>query len=87
MARVKVAKVRSGVKMKDSRKLQQKLVELLRNSRLHIQFPSDRPWNDLELKEVAWMIEDYVNQNSDVINSNPLHDWLDECRFHFTTLK
>ena len=79
--------MRSGVKMKDSRKLQQKLVELLRNSRLHIQFPSDRPWNDLELKEVARIVEDYVNRDPDVINSNPLNDWVDECRFYFTDLK
>jgi len=73
--------------MKDTRKLQQKLVELLRNSHLHVQFPFDRPWNDLELKEVAWIVGDYVNQSPDVVNCNPLHDWLDECRFHLAKLK
>ena len=67
--------------MKDPQKLQKKLVELLRNSRLHIQFPFDRPWTDLELRDIAGVVEDYVNRDPEVINSNPLYDWLDECRF------
>jgi hypothetical protein len=73
--------------VKDPRKLQDKLVALLRNSRLHIQFPYDRPWTDLELRDIAGVVEDYVNRDSEVVNSNPLHDWLDECRFYITSLK
>jgi hypothetical protein len=73
--------------VKDPRKLQEKLVALLRNSKLHIQVPLDRPWNDLELKGVAWVVEDYINRSPNVVNSNPLHDWLDEYRFYCTELK
>lgn len=73
--------------MKDPRKLQEKLAALLRSSSLHIQFPFDRPWTDLELKSVAWVVEDYVNHNPEVVNSNPLHDWLDEYRFYCTDFK
>jgi hypothetical protein len=67
--------------VKNPRKLQEKLAVLLRNSRLHIQFPPDRPWTDLELKEVAWIVEDHVNRNSEVINSDPLKDWVEEYKF------
>jgi hypothetical protein len=56
-------------------------VALLRNSRLHIQFPYNRPWTDLELREVAWMVEDHVNHNPDVINTDPLKDWVEEYKF------
>jgi hypothetical protein len=73
--------------VKSPHKLQQKLVELLRNSRLHIQFPYDRPWTDLELRDIAGVVEDYVNRDPEVINSNPIHDWLDEWRFYNTSLK
>lgn len=67
--------------MKDPKKLQEKLVPLLRNSRLHIQFPYDRPWTDLELRDIAGVVEDYVNRDFEVINSSPLKDWIDEYRF------
>jgi hypothetical protein len=68
--------------MKDPRKLQEKLVELLRNSRLHIQFPYGRPWTDLELKDIASVVEDYVNQDTGVINSDPLKEWVEEYKFY-----
>jgi hypothetical protein len=67
--------------MKNPQKLQEKLVALLRNSKLHIQFPYNRPWTDLELREVAWMVEDHVNHNPDVINTDPLKDWVEEYKF------
>jgi hypothetical protein len=67
--------------MKNPQKLQEKLVALLRNSRLHIQFPYNRPWTDLELREVAWMVEDHVNHDSDVINTDPFKDWVEEYKF------
>ena len=73
--------------MKDPRKLQDKLVALLRNSRLHIQFPHDRPWTDLELRDIAGVVEDYVNRDPEVINSSPLKDWIDEYRFMRTETK
>jgi hypothetical protein len=39
-------------------------------------------WNDLELKEVAWIVQDFVNQNDSVIECDPLKDWLEEYRFY-----
>lgn len=73
--------------MKNPQKLQEKLVALLRSSRLHIQFPFDRPWTDLELREVAWMVEDHVNRNPEVINSDPLKDWVEEYKFFLADFK
>jgi hypothetical protein len=73
--------------VKDPKKLQEKLVPLLRNSHLHIQFPYDRPWTDLELRDIAGIVEDYVNRDSGVINSSPLKDWVDEYRFYLTEFK
>ncbi len=73
--------------MKDPKKLQEKLVALLRNSKLHIQFPYDRPWTDLELKDIASVVQDYVNRDPEVINSSPLKDWIDEYRFYRVDLK
>ena len=73
--------------MKSPHKLQQKLVPLLRNTHLHIQFPYDRPWTDLELKDIASVVQDYVNRDPEVINSSPLKDWIDEYRFYRVDLK
>jgi hypothetical protein len=67
--------------VKNPQKLQEKLVALLRNSRLHLQFPFDRPWSDLEFKDIAGVVEDYVNRNPEVINSDPLKDWIEEYKF------
>jgi hypothetical protein len=73
--------------VKDPRKLQDKLVALLRNTHLHIQFPYDRPWTDLELREIAWIVEDYVNRSIDVINTDPLKDWVEEHKFYRADFK
>jgi hypothetical protein len=40
-----------------------------------------RPWDDLEFREVAWIVQDFVNQNDAVIECDPLKDWLEEYRF------
>jgi hypothetical protein len=40
------------------------------------------PWNDLDFKEVAFIVQDFVNQNPDVIECDPLREWLDEYRFY-----
>ena len=68
--------------MKDPKKLQEKLVALLRQSKLHIQFPYNRSWTDLELREIAWMVEDHVNRDSEVVNSDPFKDWVEEYKFY-----
>lgn len=40
-----------------------------------------------ELRDVAWIIQDYVNQNPEVIEEdNKLKDWLDKYRFHLDAL-
>jgi hypothetical protein len=67
--------------VKNPIKLQEKLVALLRNSKLHIQFPYNRPWTNLELREIAWVVEDYVNRDPDVINCDPMKDWIEEYKF------
>ncbi len=69
--------------MKNPLKLQQKLKKLLSKSKLHIGFDFDKPWDDLVFKEVAWVVQDHVNRNSEVIeDDNGLRDWLDECKFY-----
>ena len=68
--------------MKDPKKLQDKLVALLRGSRLHLQYPADRLWNEIELRDVAGIVEDYVNRDPEVINSDPLKDWVEEYKFY-----
>jgi len=69
-------------------KLQEKLVQLLKGTpALNILPPYQSPWTDLELKEVAWVVQDFVNQSSDVTNSDPLKDWLEEYRFFLADRK
>ena len=69
--------------MKSASKLQDKLLALTKgNPSLYIitaNYP--KHWNDLDLNEVAWMVQNYVNRNDDVIECDPLRDWLDEYRF------
>jgi hypothetical protein len=67
--------------VKNPQNLQNKLIPLLRNTHLHIQFPYDRPWTDLELRDIAGIVEDYVNRDLGVINSDPLKDWVEEYKF------
>jgi hypothetical protein len=45
------------------------------------------PWNDLELKEVAWIVQDFVNNNPEVIESDPLKDWIEEYKFFIADSK
>jgi hypothetical protein len=41
----------------------------------------ETPWNDLDLKEVAFIVQDFVNGNPEVIECDPLKDWLEEYTF------
>ncbi len=68
--------------MKDPKKLQAKLLQLLKGTpALHV-MPNPRiPWNDLDLREVAFIVQDFVNNNPDVIESDPLKDWIEEYKF------
>jgi len=68
--------------VKDPIKLQNKLVRLLSGTpALHVMPNSSRPWDDLELREVAWIVQDFVNQNREVIECDPLKDWIEEYKF------
>ena len=68
--------------MKSPAKLQQKLLELLRGTpALHVMPNPESPWNDLDLKEVAWIVQDFVDNNESVIECDPLKDWLEEYKF------
>lgn len=67
--------------MKSPLKLQLKLKSLLANSKLHVGFDFEKPWDDLTLREVAWVIADHVNHNPEVIECDPLKDWLEEYKF------
>lgn len=68
--------------MKDPAKLQQKLLQVLRGTpALHVMPNPNIPWNDLDLKEVAFIVQDFVNNNPEVIECDPLKDWLEEYTF------
>ncbi len=69
--------------MKNPAKLQQKLLQVLKGTpALHVMPNPNIPWNDLDLKEVAFIVQDFVNQNPDVIEGDPLKEWLEEYRFY-----
>ena len=75
--------------MKNPQKLQSKLLPLLKsNPKLHVLPNPNLPWDDLLLKEVSYVVADYVNSSKSVIESDdPLREWLDEVRFYFADLK
>lgn len=74
--------------MKSPAKLQKKLLQLLKGTpALHVMPNPAIAWNDLELKEVAWIVQDFVNQNDSVIECDPLREWLDEYRFFIADSK
>jgi len=40
------------------------------------------PWTELELREAAFVVRDYVDSRPDVVESDDaLREWLDEYRF------
>ena len=70
--------------VKNPVKLQEKLRNALRSHhRLHINIP-DRPWTDLDVREAAWVVNDYLRSQNEVINGEPLHDWLEESQFYMS---
>lgn len=73
--------------MKSPLKLQHKLQALLKGSKLHVGFDFDKPWDDLILREVAWVVEDFVNHSPDVIECDPLKDWIEEYKFFIADRK
>ena len=73
--------------MKDPRKLQEKLASLLRRSELKIGFNLSRPLDDLQLREIAWVVEDFVARNADSHECDLLGEWLDSYRFYAKSAK
>jgi len=68
--------------VKDPIKLQKKLQSLLkRTPQLKIVFPEKGQWSLPELTAVAWVVQDFVNQNDEVIECDPLKDWIEEFKF------
>ena len=60
--------------MKSVSRLQEKLQRLFKQdvtlSIIATHYPEH--WNDMELDEIAWMVQNYVNRNDDVIEGDPL---------------
>lgn len=75
--------------MKDPLKLQQKLLTLLKGSATYpkINPPANGHWSSDDLAAVAWVVQDYVNRTDDVINADPLKDWLEEYKFFAASRK
>ena len=75
--------------MKSPLKLQEKLLALLKaNSRYpKLNPPANGHWSHDELSAVAWVVQDYLNRNEDVINNDPLKDWLEEYKFFLADRK
>ena len=69
--------------MKSPVKLQEKLLALLKGSTRHpkVNPPAGGHWSSDELAAVAWVVQDHVDRNEDVIECDPLKDWLEEYRF------
>ena len=68
--------------MKNPVNLQQKLVGLLKHvPALKLSPLTTAPWNELELREAAWIVQDYVNLNDSTIQSDSLKEWLEEYQF------
>jgi len=69
--------------VKSVSRLQEKLQRLFKQdvtlSIIGTHYPEH--WNDMELDEIAWMVQNYVNRNDDVIEGDPLKDWLEEYKF------
>ena len=68
--------------MKDPTKLQRKLEAILMGTpALNIMPPSVGHWTNEELAEVASIVQNFVNQSNEVIEGDPLKDWVEEYKF------
>jgi hypothetical protein len=48
----------------------------------NLRVPFKPDCNEIQLKEIAWVVEDFVNQNPQVVEDDDLlKDWLDRYRF------
>ena len=74
--------------MKSRQSLQNELEKILAGTpALNLLSNPNKVWDDQEMREAAWIVEDFVNQNPAVIeDDNRLRDWLDKYRFHMATV-
>jgi len=74
--------------MKSLPKLQQKLLVLLRSHpNLHVMPHPEHPWTELHLREICGVISDYLRGSDNVLDYDPLKDWLEEARFYLADFK
>ncbi len=75
--------------MKSPQKLQEKLLALLKGSAKYpkINPPANGCWSVDELAAVAWVVQDFVNLNDEVIECDPIKDWLEEYKFFAASRK
>jgi hypothetical protein len=73
--------------VKDPQKLQEKLAFLLRESQLKVGFNLSRPLDDLQLREIAWVVEDYVARNADSHECELFSEWIDSYKFYAKSAK
>jgi hypothetical protein len=75
--------------MKNPADLQRKLEAILAKMPTLKVLPNvPHPWSDLEMAEIAWVVQDYVNNTYGVIEDDDrLKDWLEEYRFHCASRK
>jgi hypothetical protein len=66
--------------MKSSEKLKEKLRTLLKNYP-GLKVSARWPWEEQTFQEIAWVVQDYVNNSGDVINEDPLQEWIEEYNF------
>lgn len=75
--------------MKSPQKLQEKLLALLKGSAKYpkITPPANGHWSIDDLAAVAWVVQDFVNRNDEVIECDPIKDWLEEYKFFAASRK
>jgi len=76
--------------VKDPIKLQHKLLALLKTNSKYprVNPPANGHWSSDDLAAVAWVMQDYVNLNDEVVDSDdPLRQWLDEFKFYLAENK
>jgi hypothetical protein len=74
--------------VKNRYSLQTKLEKVLQGTPALKILPPSSVWSEADLAEVAWIVEDFVNQNPEVVeDDNRLKDWLDEYKFYRTAFK
>lgn len=67
--------------MKDSLKLQRKLSLLLpKYPGLRLK-PGNPPWTPSEFRRISSEVNLYATQSGEVVNDDPLYDWLEEYQF------